>query len=230
MAWMELVELPLFPLGSVLFPGFAVQLHVFEDRYKTMIADCLAGAERFGIVGIERGIEVGGDAVPYRVGTLARITQLERLPGGRFFLVAAGLERFEVLEFDPDGKPYLRARVRLWPDDRAPAPDPATAAQAGALLNEYLGELVAATGNQAEDWGLRLPLPLPDDAGLLSLLIAALVQVPLPAKQALLAAPAPAARLALEIDYIARELALMRSTQAAPTGNAATLRGSFSDN
>jgi Lon protease-like protein len=227
---MELVDLPLFPLGSVLFPGFAVQLHVFEDRYKTMIADCLAGTDRFGVVGIERGIEVGGEAVPYRVGTLARITQLERLPGGRFFLVAAGLERIEVLDFVPEGKPYLRARVRLWPDDAAPAPDPAMAAQAGALLNEYLARLVAATGNQAEDWGLRLPLPLPDDAGLLSLLIAALVQVPLPEKQALLAAPSAAARLPMEIDYITRELTLMRSTQAAPTGNAAALRGSFSDN
>jgi uncharacterized protein len=227
---MELVDLPLFPLGSVLYPGFAVQLHVFEDRYKAMIADCLAGAERFGVVGIERGIEVGGAAVPYRVGTLARISQLEPLPDGRFFLVAAGLERIEVLDFQPEGKPYLRARVRLWPDDPAPVPAPATAIQAGALLNEYLARLVAATGNQAEDWGLRLPLPLPDDAGLLSLLIAALVQVPLPEKQALLAAPSPAARLAAEIDYITRELTLMRSTQAAPTGNAAALRDSFSDN
>jgi Lon protease-like protein len=144
--------------------------------------------------------------------------------------VAAGLERIEVLDFQPEGKPYLRACVRLWPDDPAPAPSPATATQAGALLNEYLARLVATTGNQAEDWGLRLPLPLPDDAGLLSLLIAALVQVPLPEKQALLAASSPAARLAAEIEYITRELTLMRSTQAAPTGNAAALRGSFSDN
>ncbi|HMA37185.1 MAG TPA: LON peptidase substrate-binding domain-containing protein [Chloroflexia bacterium] len=227
---MELIDLPLFPLGSVLFPGFGVQLHIFEERYKQMVADCLSGSPRFGILGIERGVEVGDTADPYQVGTLVQITQLEELAEGRFSLVAAGLERFQVLDLAPPGKLYLRGRVRLWPDEADPPPTPASVERAGALFNDYLSSLVAATGSDAAAWGIRLPLDLPADPRRLSLLIGALIQVPAAEKQQLLEAPSPGARLASAITLLTRELTLMKTTGAAPRPNAAGLLGSFSDN
>lgn len=227
---MELINLPLFPLGSVLFPGFGLPLHIFEERYRRMVADCMAGAGRFGVLAIAHGIDVGGGAEPYPVGTLARITQLERLADGRFTLLAAGLERIRVQEFDDTSKPYLRGRAELWPDAPLPAPAPGAAARAGELLNDYLTRLLAATGDDPETWGLDLPLTLPTNPDLLAALIGALLQVPVADKQALLEAPSAGARLEAEIGLITRELALMKTTQAAPAPNPARLRGSFSDN
>lgn len=227
---MELLDLPLFPLGNVVFPGFGVQLHIFEPRYQELLADCQAGTGRFGVVGIRQGIEVGGGAEPYQVGTLVQISEVKRLMPGHFYLAAAGLERIQLSDLDSESKPYLRGRARLWPDDDAPAPAPALQTQAGSLFNRYLERLVAATGSDPADWGVSLPLPLPDDPRLLSWLIAALIQVPPADKQALLETPAPAARLELAVSLMGRELALIDTTQAAPTPNPATLRGSFSNN
>src|SRR5215212_4610335 len=115
---MELTELPLFPLHAVLFPGIGQSLNIFEDRYKVMLADCLQGTRRLGIVGIETGAEVGGPAVPYLVGCLAQIIEVENGEEGQAFVIqVAGLERIRVLEIDQESKPYLQGRVELWPDE-----------------------------------------------------------------------------------------------------------------
>ena len=68
--------LPLFPLNTVLFPGAALPLQIFEDRYKEMLQDCLASDSRFGAVLIKEGVEVGGPAVPHTTGTMAEIVQV----------------------------------------------------------------------------------------------------------------------------------------------------------
>ncbi|MEY2464632.1 MAG: ATP-dependent Lon protease, partial [Acidimicrobiaceae bacterium] len=66
-------ELPMFPLGTVLFPSVFLPLHVFEPRYREMTRHCLDTQREFGVVLIERGSEVGGDDVRTQVGTVARI-------------------------------------------------------------------------------------------------------------------------------------------------------------
>src|SRR3979411_1776213 len=88
--------LPLFLLRSVLFPHMPMSLHVFEARYQEMRRDCLDAGSSFGVVAIRDGKEVGGDAVPRAVGTVARIVRVDRLPDGRMNLLLTGGSRFRV--------------------------------------------------------------------------------------------------------------------------------------
>jgi len=105
----------MFPLGSVLFPGMPLTLHVFEPRYRALMAECVKGADRgdpaeFGVVLIERGAEVGGGDQRFAVGTVARLTQVAQLPDGRYAAVGFGTRRVAVRSWLPDD-PYPRAEV-----------------------------------------------------------------------------------------------------------------------
>src|SRR3954447_1486765 len=106
------LELPMFPLGTVLFPHAVLPLHVFEPRYRAMVTDCLAADARFGVVLIERGHEVGGGDARFGVGTMTRIVQADEMPDGRWGLVTVGTERIAVHEWLPDD-PYPRALVSI---------------------------------------------------------------------------------------------------------------------
>lgn len=110
----------MFPLGTVLFPGALLPLHVFEPRYRALVRDCLAGEHEFGVVLIERGSEVGGGDLRSMVGTVARIVQIAEAPDGRYALVAAGARRLRVNVWLPDD-PYPVADVDEWPDADADA-------------------------------------------------------------------------------------------------------------
>jgi len=113
---------PMFPLGSVLVPGQALPLHVFEPRYRQLVQDITtAEAHRgeFGVVLIERGSEVGGGDVRFDIGTIARVIAGERSDDGRYALMAVGTARLRVLRWLVDD-PYPRADVQLWPDQAAP--------------------------------------------------------------------------------------------------------------
>jgi Lon protease-like protein len=105
----------MFPLGTVLLPGAVLPLHVFEPRYRALVADCLAGEPEFGVVLIERGREVGGGDVRRDVGTVARILEVAALPDGRSALVTVGTRRVVVGAWLPDD-PYPQAEVEDWPD------------------------------------------------------------------------------------------------------------------
>jgi Lon protease-like protein len=102
--------MPMFPLGSVLFPHAVLPLHVFEPRYRQMTEECLAGSKEFGVVLIERGSEVGGGDVRFDVGTVASIIRAGELEDGRWVLATAGTERFRVREWLTDD-PYPRADI-----------------------------------------------------------------------------------------------------------------------
>ena len=108
----EIRNLPLFPLHTVLFPGSTIPLNVFEDRYKTMINDCRATDDMFGVVLIKEGEEVGGPSIPHKVGTVAKITNMREISGGRIYLSALGTERFKIREILQD-TPYLNATVEV---------------------------------------------------------------------------------------------------------------------
>jgi Lon protease-like protein len=109
--------MPMFPLGTVLFPGATLPLHVFEPRYRQMIGDCLATPEpEFGIALITRGSEVGGGDERSSVATVARLVQAAQFEDGRYALVTVGARRVRVNAWLADD-PYPRADVDDWPDD-----------------------------------------------------------------------------------------------------------------
>ena len=99
------MEIPLFPLRTVLFPGMALPLRIFEERYKVMMRELLAGDRRFGVLLIKEGQEIGGGALPFEVGTTAFIEQWEELQGGRYVLNAKGERRFRLGRM-LDTRPY----------------------------------------------------------------------------------------------------------------------------
>ena len=109
------VPLPMFPLGSVLFPHTVLPLHVFEPRYRALVKDCLRQGLEFGVVLIERGHEVGGGDTRFDVGTVARIREAVELPDGRWAVVGVGTRRVTVRSWLPDD-PYPVALVEDRPE------------------------------------------------------------------------------------------------------------------
>ena len=132
----------MFPLSTVLLPGGALPLHVFEPRYRALVADCLAGDGAFGVVLIERGREVGGGDHRVGVGTLARITQVIGLDGGRSMVMARGTRRIRVERWLPDD-PYPCAIVEDLPSSVGADDGPALEVARGAVarLRSLLSEL-----------------------------------------------------------------------------------------
>jgi Lon protease-like protein len=114
----EPVELPMFPLGSVLLPSTLLSLHVFEDRYRALARHCMAGDRRLGVVLIERGSEVGGGDVRFDVGTRAVISDAVELDDGRWILILVGQDRVRVRRWLPDD-PYPRAEVVVCDEEPA---------------------------------------------------------------------------------------------------------------
>ncbi|CAN5473686.1 LON peptidase substrate-binding domain-containing protein [soil metagenome] len=101
----------MFPLGSVLLPGGALPLHIFEPRYQALVRDCIEAPEHeFGVVLIDRGSEVGGGESRRDVGVVARMVQVAQLADDRFAVVAVGTRRIRVIEWLPED-PYPRAVV-----------------------------------------------------------------------------------------------------------------------
>lgn len=112
-----MTQLPMFPLGNVLLPGGLLSLHVFEDRFRQLVRDCIDATDHeFGVVLIDRGHEVGGGDVRRSVGSAARMVQVAELPDGRFAVIAVGVRRIRVSEWLPD-RPYPYAVVEDWPDN-----------------------------------------------------------------------------------------------------------------
>jgi Lon protease-like protein len=104
--------MPMFPLGTVLFPHAMLPLHLFEDRYRALAETCLQGDGRFGVVLIERGFEVGGGDQRFGVGTVARIVEAAQTPDGRYLLATVGTDRFRVRKW-LDDDPFPRAEVDM---------------------------------------------------------------------------------------------------------------------
>jgi len=114
---MSAYALPMFPLEHPVLPGQLIPLQLFEPRYLALAEHLRGELEAdFGIVGIERGREVGGDDVRADAGVVVRVLEMGDLPDGRVSLLAVGTRRIRVNEWLGDA-PYPRARVTDWPDD-----------------------------------------------------------------------------------------------------------------
>jgi Lon protease-like protein len=206
--------LPLFPLGTVLFPGMLLPLHIFEDRYRQLVRDLLAQPEprRFGVIAIREGRETGIEGVRslHEVGCTAALRRAEEQDDGRFNLVTVGTQRFRLLELDQT-LPYLRGQVELLPDDVV---DPAAAVPAvRAVQAAFRGYLDALT----ESGGAMVRVSdLPDEPGLLSFVVAAAMVIDLPERQALLAESDTLRRLRVQRALLSRETAMLRSTTSRP--------------
>lgn len=105
----------MFPLGSVLFPTMVLPLHVFEERYRGLLADCLAGEQEFGVCLIERGSEVGGGELRTDIGTVAQIVDAQQFDDGRWAIACVGTRRIRVRAW-LDDDPYPMAEVEDWID------------------------------------------------------------------------------------------------------------------
>jgi uncharacterized protein len=116
------MELRLFPLRTVLFPGMKLPLQVFEPRYRQLVTECIEYSEPFGVALIREGVEVGGPAVPYTIGTTANIESITPLADGRLQLATVGGRRFRIITLHTD-RPYLWANVEYPVDEPAELPD-----------------------------------------------------------------------------------------------------------
>ena len=113
------LELPLFPLNIVLFPKAMLPLRIFEERYKLMMGRILGGSRQFGVTLIKSGVEVGGPATPFDVGTTAIIKDVAPMGGGRLAMTCVGEKPFRILEILHE-EPYMTAIVETLDYDSAP--------------------------------------------------------------------------------------------------------------
>lgn len=197
------MELPLFPLNVVLFPGAELPLHIFEHRYRLMIAKCYEQKKPFGVVLVKPESEHMQEE-PYPVGTMAEIEVLDRLEDGCMNILVTGTERFHILRQHRE-KPYLCGIVELYED--IPEPESVLAPyakQAHDMFNSYLRMLLEVAGKK----NLRVNLPtIPEE---LSHFIAYFLDLEDEQKQHLLELTSTQERLQEEISTLRREVPFMR--------------------
>lgn len=186
---MTVENLPLFPLPLVLFPGTAMPLHIFEPRYRAMLSDCLQGDKRFGIVRLPEGVaEI--EIAPGTVGCIAEILDTDSLPDGRSNIVVRGVERFALDAFLPSAHEYHVCRAAEFDDDFEIGTELDALAARVRDVFQRVGRAARTLSDDPE------PLPeLPDDSGRLSFAIAAMIDIDLDTRQALLASRSPLERL-----------------------------------
>jgi Lon protease-like protein len=212
-------RLPLFPLATVLYPGLLMPLHIFEERYRTLVADLTGAAgppERgsaaaFGVVAIREGRETraASRGELFEVGCSAELRRVDPLPDGRFDVVTTGTERFRLLDIDSSG-PYLIGEVEYLDE-----PEGDTAGVlASSVTRHYQAyrDLLLSAQGQAP----RVRGKLPTDPVVLSYLVAAAMVLDLSDKQRLLEAPDGTSRLRAELALLRRERAMLTRLPSLP--------------
>lgn len=201
-----MIELPLFPLNTVLFPGMPLPLHIFEERYQEMIRTCLAEKRPFGVVLIREGqAEYGPLAEPYAIGCTADIIQVQKLEDDRLFILTVGQDRFRIESLNRE-RPYLVGQVEMLPLAKGPVEPLQNASdRLYPLVMEYL-KVLAEVGKVEFD-----PAQIPTDPDELGFLAASFIQLPTEEKQALLEAET-AADLFYDLQSLYQEeVAIMRT-------------------
>jgi uncharacterized protein len=170
------LNVPIFPLNTVLFPGGLLPLRVFETRYMDMTRDCMKRDEPFGVCLIREGSEVGAPAVPEGIGCLAKILTWDMQQQGILNIKTRGGQRFRILERRTGAQGLTSAEVELIPPE-ASTPVPAQFASCARLLEM----IVADQGKPifAEPHAFN-------DASWVGYRLAEILPVPLIAKQKLL--------------------------------------------
>ena len=195
-------ELPLFPLPLVLFPGVPLPLHIFESRYRRMLADIRARDQLFGLSFFD-ATKSGGDipAVGH-VGCVAEVTEVQPLPDSRFNILTIGLIRYRVESYVDRGDAYLVGRVNFFEDE----------AEGAELLDERAEEVsklfvrIARAVRIINDERAGLPELPPTEPERLSFLVAAAMELDTAVKLELLELRSTAERLKRLRDLLARAL------------------------
>jgi len=220
-------ELPLFPVNTVLFPGQALSLHIFEERYKLMINRCLEKEQPIGIVLIREGEEVGEPATPHDVGTLAAILETDRHDTGEIDIIAVGRERFVIHQILQE-RPYIIGQVEpLFPRGEDTPRALALSRRAGELLPKYVKVLAQATGTLVQ------VVNAPEEPSAVAFLVALALQIEHPERQRLLATADIGEMLAQELTLLRREITIcdhIISTQSAQKDHEHDLFGHISLN
>ena len=192
-------QIPIFALGTVLFPGGTLPLRVFETRYVDMVRERMHSAAPFGICRIKRGSEVGSVAEHESIGCLARIVDWDMQQPGVLDIRVVGGERFRVMESRIErGLP--RARIELLPPDARVAP-PAHLVPSVELLRHAVDQL-AARAAAGEPAAIEPPFDF-ESAGWVANRIAELLPLPAEQRQTLMALDDPLERLA-RVDALVR--------------------------
>ena len=196
---MSPLRLPIFPLGLVLFPGVSLPLHIFEPRYRELIADIGTGG-RFGILCALPGV-AERELPPGLAGCVAEVTDVSLLPDGRSNIVVVGRERFTLERFVDDPAPYHVADVLPFSDsaDDAPVALVVAAEEVAARFRRVVTAVRIPEGDDAP------PPALPDDPASLPFAIGAMIDLDLALRQELVTERSPARRLA-QIDGVLRKV------------------------
>lgn len=210
--------LPLFPLNTVLFPGIVMPLHIFEDRYRSLVRDLIAlppdAAREFGVVAIKVGYEVGARGVHtiQRTGCAALVTEVTANPDGTFEIMVVGRRRFHVESLDPSQE-YLRADVQWLPDASGgdtPGDAQKAADRARELFEVYRDTVAELRGDDILE-GETPTSPID-----LSYTLAAALVLNLAERQALLEASDVVSRLRLGTALMRAELQAMTAVPSLP--------------
>jgi uncharacterized protein len=190
-----LIEMPLFPLSSVLFPDGQLQLRIFEPRYLDLVRECTRQGTGFGVCLILDGREAGAPAVPAATSTIARINDFHRDEDGLLGIVAVGDQRFRVARSRVRADGLVRGEVEVWPAE-AELPVPVEFA----LLQSILERLV---DTMAPHWRLAPPA-MYDDASWVGFRLAELLPLDVAEQQHMLELTDPLQRLAELRDILPR--------------------------
>ena len=199
--------LPLFPLPNVvLFPNVFLPLHIFEPRYREMVADAVASDRMIGMVLLRPGWEREYEGRPpvYTVGCSGVLTHVERMADGRYNLVLRGLERFRIVEED-HGRSYRRVSIEPLPETRLSADDRAAIRNQRSKLESMLSPAVERAGGD-----YRTPSAMSDED-----LVNALAQyldLEVLEKQALLQQPSLRTRAAALVELLEMKIMIARTT------------------
>lgn len=139
-------KIALFPLNTVLFPGAPLTLHIFEERYRLMVGNCIEHGTPFGVI-FTNDRSASDTAQPSSIGTLARINASIRLGDGRYLIATIGLKRFRV-QYALQNSPYLTAFVKVLPEDMYEPMQESH--QLRATYDRYWQAVALATGTRSQ--------------------------------------------------------------------------------
>lgn len=226
------MQLPHFPLHTVLFPHLPLPLQIFEERYRAMAAELVRETSPFAgrlvVSMITEGREVGGPARTQGIGTVCEVRSAERLDDGRWMLLLVGVARATIRSVDRSG-PYELATLEVLPE----RPGEAAAALLPSVqqaLDRYLATVkrfvarTASVGGDAQETSsvtasldeVLKPIRLPDDPIAASYAVGGVLHVELARKQQLLELPDAASRLRAELELLRREVRFLEADPMPP--------------
>lgn len=207
----DVMELPLFPLNVVLFPGQTLPLHIFEQRYRIMVERCIENQEPFGVVLAQ---EDDPDE-PHSVGTMAHVAEVERTPDGRLNIIVVGVERILLSKVRMGDDGYLIGDATPYPYNESSRPARGTRKSVYRMLKRYI-DLLAETNGVEFEFD-----KFPKQSVALSLFAAIALQLSLEEKQELLSLDSVAELLERESEILSEEvlfLGIMARAMPEPPG------------